>query len=92
MDNLLNSLETGSFERIFHLKLPLDSPLYLKNVSDRLDLAQIWIYAITGSGGEEQPYVKKIRRNSFPAGYIGRATNSKMGKYKDLAIFVSINI
>ena len=92
IDNLLNSLETGSFERIFHLKLPLGSPLYLKDASDRLDLAQIWIYALSGSAGEDPTYVKKIRRNSFPATYIGRATNSKMGKYNDTAIFVSIDI
>ena len=77
IDNLLLSLEDTSFDRIFHLKLPLgkDSPVFLKKVSDRLDFTQIWTYALTGAYNNHT----NIKTNSFPVGYMTRATNSKMG-------------
>ena len=81
IDDLLYSLKLGSIERTRHLKLQLgkESPLYLKHISDRLDLAQIWIFALTGTDGNDFITPKKIRFDSYPGTYIWRATNSKLG-------------
>ena len=76
---LMKALESGSFQRIFHLKLPVNSPNYLKRVPDRLDLAQVWIYAMTGGGSKETKHVTKIRGDTFPSRYIKRVTDRKMG-------------
>ena len=78
IDNLLLSLEDTSFERILHLKLHLgkDSPVFLKHVSDRLDFAQIWTFALTGTDKID----RNIKHSSLPMVYMIRATNSKMGK------------
>ena len=91
IDDLLHSLTLGSIERTRHLKLQFgkESPLYLNNISDRLDLAQIWIFALTGTDGNDFINPKKIRFDSYPGKYIWRATNSKLGNPKNLAIFVS---
>ena len=78
--NLLISLETGSFDRIFRLRLPPNSPLLLQNVSDKLDLAQAWVFALNGTDVEDKRYLNKVRGNSFPAMFLGRSTNRKIGK------------
>lgn len=81
IDDLLYSLKLGSIERTRHLKLQLgkESPLYLNHVSDRLDLAQIWIFALTGTDGNDFITPKKLKSDSFPGTYIWRATNGKLG-------------
>ena len=78
IDNLLLSLEDTSFERILHLKLHSgkDSPEFLKYVTDRLDFAQIWTFALTGADKNDS----NIKPSSFPVVYMIRATNSKLGK------------
>jgi hypothetical protein len=80
LSNLLISVETGSFNRIFRLRLPPNSPIFLQNVSDKLDLAHVWVFALNGTDGEDDKTLKKVRGNSFPAAFLGRSTNRQMGK------------
>ena len=80
LNNLLISLETGSFDRIFRLRLPPNSPIFLQNVSDKLDLAHVWVFALNGTDWEDRTYRKTVRGNSFPATFIERSTNRKRGK------------
>ena len=80
-NTLKSSLEIGSFDRLFHQRLPADSPIYLNDVSKRLGIAQAWTFALLGDNELEDKYKRYVPSYSFPSIYIKRATNSKMGKY-----------
>ena len=78
LKNLLISLETGSFERIWKLKLPEDSPHYLGDAPDRLDLADAWMFALTG--GKFIDRSKNLSWRTFPTKLIKIVTDRKDGK------------
>ena len=80
-NTLKSSFEMGSFDRLFHQRLPADSPIYLNDVSKRLGIAQAWTFALLGDNEQEDKYKKYVPSYSFPNIYIKRATNSKLGKY-----------
>ena len=96
IDDLVLSLEETSFERVLHQKIPLgrNNPMFIKDASDRLDLAHIWIFALTG--GDERndsTYKKALKNNCYPVWYIGRVTNKELGNYivfENLINFVAI--
>ena len=80
-NTLKSSFEMGSFDRLFHQRLPADSPIYLNDVSKRLGIAQAWTFALLGDNEQEDKYKKYVPSYSFPNIFIKRATNSKLGKY-----------
>ena len=80
-NTLKSAFEMGSFDRLFHQRLPADSPIYLNDVSKRLGIAQAWTFALLGDNEQEDKYKKYVPSYSFPNIYIKRATNSKLGKY-----------
>ena len=77
INELLNKLETGSFERINPHKLPAGSPILLKSHLDKLDLAVIWIFALVGGNNKDKNHLNKIRGDSFSTGYIRKVTDRK---------------
>ena len=80
-NTLKSAFEMGSFDRLFHQRLPADSTIYLNDVSKRLGIAQAWTFALLGDNEQEDKYKKYVPSYSFPNIYIKRATNSKLGKY-----------